>query len=258
MSLMPAATWRGPIVNKTPGGMLSPVYGLVLHVEQGSESGTNSWFHNPTAQASSHFGNPKSGPLDEWVDTKDKAWAEAAGNPRWYSVEHEGSAPEVPTDNQIKNDAHLYAWLLEHHGVPMQTTNDINRPGLGWHGMGGDLWGGHPLCPGSGIKDARPEILTLALSIVHGTVDQQPPNPVQKKHHDVPKFPGTLEFGSTGADVRELQTQLHKRGWKITVDGDFGAATRQIVAAFQAEKHLLVDGICGKITWHAVFTVSIT
>ena len=111
MSKFAQAKWRGPISNKTRNGIRRPYLGLVLHIEQGTESGTNAWFHNPKAQASAHFGNPKTGQLDQWVDTDDKAWAEVGGNSRWISVEHEGHSGDKLTASQIDNDAQLFAWL---------------------------------------------------------------------------------------------------------------------------------------------------
>jgi hypothetical protein len=168
MSRFAKARWRGPIPNDTRAAMIRPILGLVLHVEQGSETGTDGWFHNPGAHASAHFGNPLSGGLDQWVDTDDKAWAEIAGNPRWVSVEHEGYTNEAPapTKSQLENDAQLLAWLHLTEGVPLQITDDPTKPGLGWHGMGGAAWGGHENCPGSRIKNARPLIIARAKQLI--------------------------------------------------------------------------------------------
>lgn len=163
----PGAIWRGPIPNETHLGMSHPVRGLVLHIEEGSETGTNNWFHNPGAQASAHFGNPKTGPLDQWVDTDDEAWAEMAGNREWFSVEHEGVAPCSLTPSQLENDAQLLAWLHKNFGVPLQVTDDPNGFGLGWHGMGGQAWGGHLGCPGDPIKAQRAAIIARAKAIAN-------------------------------------------------------------------------------------------
>lgn len=168
------ARWRGPIPNRTPGGMVRPVMGLVLHIEQGTEAGTDAWFHNPKAQASAHFGNPKKGRLDQWVDTDDKAWAEAAGNSRWISVEHEGMAGDRLTAAQIENDAHLLAWLHVTEGVPLQVTDSVDKRGLGWHGMGGAAWGSHFSCPGEPIVKQRDQIITRAKALIEGSGPAKP------------------------------------------------------------------------------------
>ncbi len=73
-----------------------------------------------------------------------------------------------------------------------------------------------------------------------------------------PKFPGLMKRKSTGAGVRALQQRLKARGWKITVDGEFGPQTDRIVRAFQKEKGLLVDGEVGPLTWNALWTAPIT
>lgn len=67
-----------------------------------------------------------------------------------------------------------------------------------------------------------------------------------------PKYPGrVMKKGSKAAGVRVFQQQLKTRGWKITVDGDFGPATETVVRAFQKEKGLTVDGQVGPKTWNA-------
>ena len=58
-----------------------------------------------------------------------------------------------------------------------------------------------------------------------------------------------LQEGMTGAAVRTLQTALNARGYHLTVDGVFGAATKAAVMSFQLSHHLTGDGICGPLTW---------
>jgi hypothetical protein len=160
VALMPGVAFIGPTVNKTPDAMRT-VYGLVLHIQQGTEAGTEAWFKDRAAKASAHFLNPKQGKLRQLVDTRDMAWAEAGGNPHWISIENEGRVPDALTDSQLENCAHLYAWLHRSYTtVPVQATDSPNAPGLGWHGMGGAAWGNHPDCPGAAIKKQRSEILT--------------------------------------------------------------------------------------------------
>ena len=60
-----------------------------------------------------------------------------------------------------------------------------------------------------------------------------------------PRLVGMLRRGSTGANVRYLQTALGG----LKVDGQFGPITDRAVRAFQAAQGLKVDGIVGPITW---------
>jgi peptidoglycan hydrolase-like protein with peptidoglycan-binding domain len=73
-----------------------------------------------------------------------------------------------------------------------------------------------------------------------------------------PRFPGTTRRGSKGTAVEAVQRRLKARGWKLSVDGDFGPATERVVRAFQREKKLVVDGIVGPATWRAMWLAPIT
>ena len=58
-----------------------------------------------------------------------------------------------------------------------------------------------------------------------------------------------LEKGSTGSDVKELQTKLKKLGYyDAYVDGSYGDTTAAAVKAFQKKYNLTADGIAGKET----------
>ena len=58
-----------------------------------------------------------------------------------------------------------------------------------------------------------------------------------------------LEKGSTGNDVKDLQTKLKKLGYyDAYVDGDYGDTTVAAVKAFQKKYNLTADGIAGKET----------
>jgi hypothetical protein len=166
MAKFSAAQWRGPVPNIKAGGMKRPFKGLVLHIQQGTEVGTDATFKNPSAKVSAHFGNPKSGKLDQWVDTDDVAWAEVAGNSTWISIENEGNSGDSLTDSQLANVALLFAWLNLTESVPLQLADSPDDSGLGYHGMGGAAWGGHTNCPGQPIVDQRAAIITAAQQLV--------------------------------------------------------------------------------------------
>lgn len=60
----------------------------------------------------------------------------------------------------------------------------------------------------------------------------------------------TLRRGDKGAQVKVLQFLLNENGFKAgTVDGIFGSNTEKAVKAYQKQKRLSVDGICGRNTW---------
>jgi peptidoglycan hydrolase-like protein with peptidoglycan-binding domain len=60
----------------------------------------------------------------------------------------------------------------------------------------------------------------------------------------------TLERGSEGQDVRDLQEALIELGFKPgAVDGIFGVYTDSAVRAFQTWATVVADGIVGPLTW---------
>jgi hypothetical protein len=63
----------------------------------------------------------------------------------------------------------------------------------------------------------------------------------------------TLKKGSTGAAVKQLQTDLNTLGYDVgTVDGTYGTKTVSAVRAFQKDHGLTVDGIAGMNTQAAI------
>src|SRR5215217_4002981 len=62
----------------------------------------------------------------------------------------------------------------------------------------------------------------------------------------------TLQSGSTGAKVAELQRVLIQIGYGSLVgqaDGKFGLSTQNAVKKFQQDNRIPVDGKVGRITW---------
>lgn len=164
----PFAAWRPTSANFTRGGVVRPPNGLVLHIAQGSFNGTEQWERNPNAKVSSYAVVGKQGQIVQEVDLEDKAWTQAAGNEHWIGVEFEGFIPDSLTSAQITRAAQILAFLHTHYGVPLQSTDDVNGHGLGYHSMGGHAWSplGHT-CPGPNIVAQRPQIIAAAAKLVH-------------------------------------------------------------------------------------------
>ena len=90
-----------------------------------------------------------------------------------------------------------------------------------------------------------------------GPTPPPPPPPAPAPGPHVPPFPGVVKRGSRGNAVRQVQQRLKDRGWKVTVDGVFGAGTDTVVRAFQREKRLVADGVVGPRTWNALWTAPV-
>ncbi|KAB8319772.1 peptidoglycan-binding protein [Tolypothrix campylonemoides VB511288] len=69
------------------------------------------------------------------------------------------------------------------------------------------------------------------------------------------KAQSLLRLGSTGAEVKSLQTRLKKLGYyNGEIDGQYGADTSVAVTKFQQAKGLTVDGIFGNATKQSLQT----
>jgi peptidoglycan hydrolase-like protein with peptidoglycan-binding domain len=58
----------------------------------------------------------------------------------------------------------------------------------------------------------------------------------------------TLQEGDSGSCVTQLQQRLNQLGATLTVDGQFGPATKNAVLAFQGRSSIGFDGIVGPTT----------
>ncbi|WP_188187566.1 peptidoglycan-binding domain-containing protein [Nonomuraea sp. SYSU D8015] len=107
-----------------------------------------------------------------------------------------------------------------------------------------------------------------------GQVEPEPAKDDKPSVKTAPKFPlpsghyfgiksaiPECHAGTTPVDkknIRLLQSRLKERGWKITVDGEFGPQTKAIVMDFQADKGVKADGLVGARTWPLFWTAPIT
>ncbi len=77
-----------------------------------------------------------------------------------------------------------------------------------------------------------------------------------------PQYPGqTLQEGSYGSEVARMQKYLdalritkYDQLPNLSIDGAFGAMTKQAVATYQTLKNISIDGIIGKDTWDDIVT----
>lgn len=182
-----------------------------------------------------------------------KTWAVLAGEPEGYCVYN-------PNDAEVKryfgaayaNAAELSAYLCR-----VYSLNPLKDGAVICHSEGyqrrvasnhSDVMHWFPL------HGQNMEMFRYA---VKGALDKSAavspaPQPAQPPQQDRP----VLKKGSTGQDVRTLQTLLLKAGEtlpKYGVDGSFGSETETAVKTFQKKKGLTADGICGPQTWAALY-----
>ena len=95
----------------------------------GSLTGTDSWFGDPVAKVSAHFGIGKAGQVHQYVRVADTAYhagvidiqpgnvlpsiLHGKGNPNHWAIgiEHEGELSDDWTDEMVEASAKLLAWI---------------------------------------------------------------------------------------------------------------------------------------------------
>ena len=148
--------------------------GVLMHTTVSEAPSAVAWFNNPQAQASAQFIIAESGEIWQMgpIGKGWMAWHAAAANPHWYGIEHadNGNPANPLTAAQITASAQLVECLSAFAGFPLQISDSPSVKGYGWHGMGGEAFGGHFDCPGNVRKAQRPQIIALAMSIRGGPV----------------------------------------------------------------------------------------
>lgn len=184
--LCPFAT---PKLVTAHGGPIGTILGVVEHVTAGEGDPFNE-FANPANKVSSHFGilngqgGTVDGDLEQYVDTANESWAQAAGNSTYISVETEGEPTEALTAKQVATFGRLMAWLHATYAIPLVITDTPGQRGLIAHGDGAAAWGGHEGCPGNIRKAQRPAILAAAGGA---------PTPIQEDSMQLAAFDPTSE-----------------------------------------------------------------
>ena len=154
------AAWRPITHNYSKGGMF-PIRGFVPHTQVGTGS-LAEFFDRPATQASAHFWISKSGTIEQYVDSDDRAWAQGAGNAYFISCEFEGGIADPFTPQQIDQGGRLIAWCYRNVGpFPLQVNEHPDGQGVTPHYAGGQAWGNHS-CPGPGPRFGQYGELILA------------------------------------------------------------------------------------------------
>ena len=94
---------------------------IVIHIAQGSYSGTIDWFQNPTASVSAHYVVGRRGPVAQCVPNEDIAWHAGnwSFNQKSIGIEHEGYASQWWTDSMYHSSAKLSAYLCRRFNIPV-------------------------------------------------------------------------------------------------------------------------------------------
>ena len=78
---------------------------------------------------------------------------------------------------------------------------------------------------------------------------------------DAPPWPGRYFIQPppmSGEDVRQWQSRMAARGWRLAVDGVYGEGSEKVCRSFQEEKGLRADGTVGADTWRAAWSAPLS
>lgn len=139
---------------------------IVIHIMDGTLSGTDSWFANIASQVSAHYGIGKNGEIHQYVKEEDSAWhagridAPSAKlvkqnvNPNLYTIgiEHEGSSKDVWTEEMKQASAALIQEICQRFKIPIDREHVIGHY---------QIYSKKPDCP-SRDKKILDELVALA------------------------------------------------------------------------------------------------
>lgn len=116
---------------------------IVIHIQEGTMAGTDTWFRNPKSGVSAHYGVSKDGDIVQWVQDGDQAWhagtvknptaeivkARPAINPNRYTIgiENEGKATDDPPVIQLTALGELVRQLCAAHAIPLDRRHIIGH-----------------------------------------------------------------------------------------------------------------------------------
>lgn len=175
------------------------------------------------------------------------------------------SAPAAMVDGLAK----VAGWKLSQYGVnPTGKATLTSQGGTGTKygaGVTATLDAIHPhqstsytLCPGQYLTPQLATLRTKASNYARYSTLSGPP-PVTTSGLYAAYGSLTLKAGSTGPAVRDLQTELNRRGFNVgTADGVFGQMTTAGVTAFQKSARLQVTGVVAANDWKALSGLAYT
>ncbi len=135
-----------PSPNFTDGRKIYKPEAIVIHIMEGSLSGTDSWFKNPASKVSAHYGIGLNGEVHQYVAEINTAWH--AGrvnapswqlikhasngqfiNPNFYTVgiEHEGNESSNWTDAMYNSSSEMVRTICKRWNIPIDRNHVIGH-----------------------------------------------------------------------------------------------------------------------------------
>lgn len=198
-------------------------------------------FSSSGREASSNYGVDTKGRVGMYVEEKDRSWATSSREIDSKAVTIEVANDTIGgnwhvSDTALNKTIELCADICKRNGIKRLNYTGDKSGNLHAH-----RWYASTACPGpylySKFSYIANEVNKLLGSNSSTTVKPAPAT----------KTTILLKKGSTGTEVKTLQTNLNKViNANLVVDGDFGKATETAVKNFQKKYKLDVDGIYGE------------
>lgn len=230
-------------VNRIPGAVWDPIKGastlsndpdrMTVHIAVSRSGDIYGPGKGPGGTYAGAY-SPRSGRMRQHQYIDRRTYADLDGNGETFSVEHEGWPGQSLTENQLDNDARLFAHLVTHYGVPNRIATWDDTRGLAWHRLGckgnfgafdkndpctwsasqtGQRWSTAfgKTCPTDNFIKQIPEIYARAQKYISGTPGGSPaPTPTD-----------WLDMFKDEADFKRAIREVLTDDW-ITVGGDTG------------------------------------
>jgi hypothetical protein len=229
---------------------------LILHDCEGGYEGSIRWFELSGSSVSAHYVVREDGrEATQMVDLADNAWHACTFNRRSVGIEMSGFASRGFDAPLLATAAHMFAFLCYHLQIPVRHARAGVGPGIASHNDLGAAGGGHH------DPSEDPSFMQKFIALVdhehrkchfpevwdpHGSKKACLLSPNNgSKSSPVPSIVPPLPDIHT---ISGLQQGLKMLGYRVAVDGDYGAETRRVVTSFQMRTGIVADGIAGAQT----------
>lgn len=164
---LPGATKLDLSDRKGYGPLRTPKLGGVLHCNQ-SRGRLEAYVSRPSTEVCPTFQVYEVGPPTQFLPMDWQPVCQSAGNQNYFAVETEGYGVALPghaatalNENQLEWCARIFEAAHRELSMPLKVAEKPGQAGIGWHGMGGNSWGGHDTCPGVERRAQRQTIIDL-------------------------------------------------------------------------------------------------
>ena len=228
---------------------------IVLHDCEGGYEGSVQWFAMSRSNVSAHIVvREDGGEATQMVDLADNAWHACAFNRRSVGMEMGGFASRGFSEPLLTTAARISAYFCHHLQIPVRHARAGVGPGIASHYDLGAAGGGHhdpsdnPAFMETFVQTVNDEYRKGHFPDIWESRKQQIPCLLSPKNSQSVPTTSTAPAALDVRTINGLQDALKMLGYRVTVDGDYGPETRQVVTSFQMQVGIVADGIAGPQT----------